>query len=155
MNQNGNIDKIRQRAKKATLCSGTIDVWYLPYTPMMEGVIFRRWNTLLGDAEWDGFQKVFVVLDCAIVDVVVLDGGNEDATAIATYWEMRGVTGSVENFDLFAMLLTNDIVNNELWVGYNETRAQLPEAPEETRQAKPEKDSPLGKRGKKRTEPTG
>jgi hypothetical protein len=121
---------------------------------MIEGVTFRRWNTILGDGQWDGFQKVFVILDCAIVDVALLDDSNEDANAIATYWEMRNVTGSLENFDLFATLLTDELAN-ELWVGYQDTRAKLPEAPEETRKPKPAKDSPLEKRGKKSTEPTG
>jgi hypothetical protein len=122
---------------------------------MMQNVALRRLNKLLGEDEVDHAHKLFIILDCAIVDVALLDESNEEAAAIATYWEMRGVTGSLENFDLFSTLLSEDMADVLWFSGYNETRAKLPEAPEETRQPLPDKDSPLEKRGKKRTKPTG
>lgn len=160
MNPNGNASQLRQIAKKITLFDNSLDVWFLPYRPNIQGIIFNQLAAALPDEYKDSYV-IFAILYSTIIDIEIVDSDMMEASTFDAYWKMRGNI-PIDNYHLFEQLLTTPMID-ELWLAYEDTRAKLPEAPKETQESKPPDGNPLeqsglpakkAKRGRKRTKVT-
>ena len=95
----------------------------------------------------NNWLTTFVIVDGCIVDVELLDENNIDAVAVDCYWRSRDGSDPLGNFELFIGLLSDDTINELYFQGYEQTRAKLPPAPEETQGDSPPKDNPLEQNG--------
>jgi hypothetical protein len=135
-------------------------VWFLPYRPNIQGVIFGQLENALTD-DYKSSYVIFAILESTIIDIEVINADDMEASAFAAYWQMKSNI-PVDNYHLFQQLLTTPMID-ELWDAHEDTRAKLPEAPKETQESKPPDGNPLdksgslakkGKRGKRRTKAT-
>lgn len=64
MHQNGRSMSLHRLAKQITLCDGGVDVWYLPYDPAIQQVIYRQIKASrpCGDDEYEPLELEIAAL---------------------------------------------------------------------------------------------
>ncbi len=143
---------LKKLSKKAIILDGLVTTYFLPYRTRKAGYVFDELVDLFNPAEfneqgeelersrstdnWDNYQFVFLYLEQYLVEMTFKKSDNAFVTGLQHYWQGRN-DNLEHNWELFAAVISSEIAL-VLYGAWNDTREQLPGAPEILQGGKPD-----------------
>lgn len=114
--------------KAYTALNGALVFVMLTYRNLLTNALVSDLEKIKSYDEWHYTMHAFCILVGATAGIECLDTENPEASAIVEFWEESQDKPTLERWDLFQKLLSEDALN-AWWEAYQNTRQNVAPAP--------------------------